>query len=80
VIYAILKDPFSMSRQLVVSKGPAHRRGCTITLRHTTLGRKPLDEWQASLSDLYLTHSAHKSGIQTLNPSKRAAADPRLTL
>jgi hypothetical protein len=26
-----------------------------ITLRHTTLGRTPLDEWSARRSDLYLT-------------------------
>jgi hypothetical protein len=30
-------------------------RGLTITLRHTTLGRTPLDEWSARSRDLYLT-------------------------
>jgi len=25
--------------------GPPHFRGFTIKLRHTTLGRTPLDEW-----------------------------------
>jgi hypothetical protein len=30
-------------------------RGFTITLRHTTLGRTPLDEWPARRRDLYLT-------------------------
>jgi hypothetical protein len=41
--------------------GPPHYRGFTITLRHTTLGRAPLDEWSARRRDLYLTtHNTHK--------------------
>jgi len=32
-----------------------HYRGFTITLRHTTVGRTPLDEWSAQRRDLYLT-------------------------
>jgi hypothetical protein len=69
---------------------PAHCR-CrglllhTITLRHATLGRTPLDEGSVRRRDLYLTtHNTHKrqasvpiGGIRTRNPSKRAAADPR---
>ena len=40
--------------------GPSHYQGFTITLRHTTLGRTPLDEWSARLKDLYLaTHNTH---------------------
>jgi len=38
---------------------PLHYRGFTITLRHTTLGRTPLDEWSTSHRDLYLTHNTH---------------------
>jgi hypothetical protein len=64
---------------------PPHYRGFTITLRHTTLGRTPLDEWSARHRDLYLTtHNKHNTnihatgGIRTRNPSKRTAADPRL--
>jgi len=34
---------------------PPHDRGFMITLRHTTLGRTPLDEWSARRRDLYLT-------------------------
>ena len=57
-----------------------------ITLRHTTGGRTPLDEWSASRRDLYLTtHNTYKEthihapgGIRTRNPSKLAAADRRL--
>jgi hypothetical protein len=53
---------------------------------HTTLGRTPLDEWWARRRDLFVTtHDIHKrrtflphGGIRTKNPSKRAAADPRL--
>jgi hypothetical protein len=41
--------------------GPPHCRGFTITPRHTTLSRTPLDEWPARRRDLYLTtHNKHK--------------------
>jgi len=68
--------------------GPgSQRRGFTITLSHTTLGRTRLDEWWARRRDLYLpTHNIHQKetsmspgGIRTRNPSTRAAADPHLT-
>ena len=37
-----------------------HCPGFTITLRHTTLGRTPLDEWSVRRRDLYLTtHNTH---------------------
>jgi hypothetical protein len=40
--------------------GPPHYRGFTITLRHTTFCRTPLDEWSAWRIDLYLTtHNSH---------------------
>jgi len=65
--------------------GPPHRPGFTIILRHTTLGRTPLDEWSAWRRDLYVTAQnpqqtdIHSLGrIRTHNPSKRAVADPRL--
>jgi hypothetical protein len=53
---------------------------------HTTVGRTPLDEWSARRRDLYLTNTQHlqltnihaPDGIRTRNPSRRAAADPRL--
>ena len=67
---------------------PPHYRGFTITLKHTTVGRTPLDEWSARRRDLYLTtHSTQHSqqtnihasgGIRTRNPSKRTVADPLL--
>jgi len=35
--------------------------GSDITLRHTTLGRTPLEEWLACCRDLYqTTHNTHK--------------------
>jgi hypothetical protein len=41
--------------------GPSHCRVFTITLKHTTLGTTPLDEWSARRRDLYLTtHNTHK--------------------
>ena len=39
---------------------PAHYQGFTITLRHTTVGRTPLEEWSARRRDIYLTHNTHK--------------------
>ena len=47
--------------------GPSHCRGFTITLRHTTLCRTPLDEWSARRRDLYLT---------TLNTHNRQTSTP----
>jgi hypothetical protein len=39
---------------------PPHYRGFTITLRHSAVGRTPLDEWSARSRDLYLTtHTTH---------------------
>jgi hypothetical protein len=52
---------------------------------HTTLGRTPLDEWSVWRRDLYVTtHNINKKGShacggnRTHNPSKGAAADPRV--
>jgi hypothetical protein len=43
---------------------PPHYREFTITLRPTTLGRTPLDEWSARRRDLYLTtHDNHTRQI-----------------
>ena len=64
---------------------PPHYRWFIITLRYATFGRSPLDEWSARRRDLKLTKHNHKrqtsmppGGIRTHNPSKWAAADPRL--
>jgi hypothetical protein len=52
---------FPMAQQPLGGLGGLIFRGFTITLRHTTLGRTPLDEWPARCRDLYLTtHNTHK--------------------
>jgi hypothetical protein len=70
-----------------ISSGPrpSYYRGFIITHRSTILGRIPLDEWSARRRDLHLTthntynRDIHAPGrIQTHNPSKREALDPRL--
>jgi hypothetical protein len=56
------------------------------TQGQSTVGRTPLDEWSAPRRDLFLTNTQHSKqtnihalgGIRTRNPSRRAAADPRL--
>jgi len=64
-----------------------HYRDFVITLKHSTLGKSPLEEWSARRRDLYLKkHNTHKRGISIplwdSNPQsqERAAADPRLRL
>ena len=37
--------------------GPPHFRWFTIPLRHTTLGRNPLDEWSSRRTELNLTNT-----------------------
>jgi len=72
----------SMAQQPPGGQGPPHYRGFTITLRHFTFGRTPLDEWSARRRDLYLT--THNTQTTTdrhpcprrdsnPNPSKRIA-------
>ena len=46
--YCIIFSCFFLSRRnRPTGSGPPHCRGLTITLRHTTLGTTPLDEWSA---------------------------------
>jgi hypothetical protein len=55
--------------QTTAPSGPGpHYRGFAITLRHTTFGRTPLDEWSARRRDVYLT---------THNTDKRHPWPPR---
>ena len=57
----------------IAPSGPGAFRywGFTITLRHTTLGANPLDEWSAWRRDLYLTtHNTHKR--QTSRPRRNS--------
>jgi len=57
--------------------GPPHCRGFTVTLRHTALGRTPLDEWSARRRDLYLqTHNIHKKHT-SIPPEECAPTIPK---
>jgi hypothetical protein len=62
--------------------GPPHYSGFTITLRHTTLGRTPLDEWSAWRRDLYLiiqnTHNKQTSMLPAgFEPAIPASEQPQ---
>jgi hypothetical protein len=67
---------------------PPHFLGFEIILRHTTLGRTPLDEGSARRIDLYLTtYNTHNrqtftplGEIRTRNLNKRAATGIALQL
>ena len=49
--------------------GPPHCRGLTITLRHSTLGRTPLDEWSVRCRDLYLTTQRTHNSQTSMPPA-----------
>jgi hypothetical protein len=56
--------------------GPPHYQGFTVRLRHTTVGRTPLDEWSARRRDLYLTtQNIHKRQTSML-PAGFESATP----
>jgi len=62
--------------------GPPHCWGFTITLRHTTVGRTPMDKWSARSRALYLTiHNTHNRQISTpqawLEPAIPASERPK---
>jgi hypothetical protein len=65
-----------------VGPGPPHYRGFTTTLRPTTLGGTPLDEWwvrrKENTQPSQKTDIHAPGGSRTQNPSKREAVDPRL--
>jgi hypothetical protein len=56
--------------------GPPHYRGFTITLRNTTLGRTPLDEWSALQHNTRKTEIHAPGEIRIRKASKRAVTDP----
>jgi hypothetical protein len=45
VLWRLRIVDFSVAQQTLCGQGPSHYRGFTISLRHNTLGRTPLDEW-----------------------------------
>jgi hypothetical protein len=77
MIYALLSAIFFFIGATAPSgPGPPHYRGFTITFRHTTLGRTPLDEWSARRRDLYLTtHNTH-NGHTSMSPAGFEPAIP----
>jgi hypothetical protein len=79
---------FFPSRKTPGGPRPPQFHGCTITLRHTTLGMAPLDEWSALRRDLCMkTHNIHKrqismpqSGFETAIPTKKRPQNHALDL
>jgi len=69
-----------MVRHRLVGQG----RGFTITLRHTTLGMNPLNEWSAGRRDFFLTSyntqkrkmSIHPAGLETATPASEGGRRP----
>jgi hypothetical protein len=53
--YKVFTSYFFLCSTAPFGPGYAHCRGFTITLRHLTCGRTPLEEWWARSRDLYLT-------------------------
>ena len=52
-----------------------HYKVLTISLRHTTLDRNPLDEWSAHCRDIHLTRHTHKRQ-KTMPPAGFVPAIP----
>ena len=65
--------------------GPPHYRGFTITLRRTTLGRTPLDEWSARRTETSawqnstLTTDRHSCPRWDSNPQSQQASSHKHT-
>jgi hypothetical protein len=55
---------------------PSHYRGCTITLRHTTLCATPLDEGSAQRRDLFLTRHSTQKRQTSMPPAGFESATP----
>jgi hypothetical protein len=65
-------DSFFCGTSAPSESGPPHYRGFTITLRHTTLGRTPMDEWSAWRRDLYpTTHNSPAAFEPAITASER---------
>jgi hypothetical protein len=74
-----LSSVFFLWRSSPSGSRPPHFRSSMITLRHTTHGRTPVDEWSARQRDLYVTTQFHvPGGIRNHNPNRRSTADPHL--
>ena len=52
-----------------IRPGPAHYRGFTVTLRHSTFRRTPLGEWSARPRNLYRTTHNTPAGFEPAVPA-----------
>ena len=90
VSYTLCFPPPPTHSNIQGSTAPSRSRpscclGFTITLRHTTFGWTPLDEWSARRKDLYLTKhnthnrqaSMHPEGLRDSNPQSQQASGRR---
>jgi len=80
ICFTFHEEFFSVAQQPLVDQGSIIiKSSLSHSVRHNTLSRTPLDKWSVQRRDLYQTaHNTRK--IRTRNPSKPAAADPRLRL
>jgi len=62
---------FLLWRNSPSGQRPPHYRGFTITVKHTTLGRTPMDELSARRRDLYLTTPVWKDDCKMFCPMSR---------
>jgi hypothetical protein len=81
IIFSCMAQKPPVGQSVLIEASRSH------SLKHTTVGRTPLDEGLARRRDFYLTiHNTHNrqtfmpptGWIRTCNPNRRAAADPRL--
>jgi len=74
-----LPPPFPWRNSLYCARA-CSCRGFTITLRHTTLGSTPLDEWSARCRKLYLTtRNAHKGQASMPSAGSQQTSGRKLT-
>jgi len=72
---------FLFLRSVTAPSGPglSDYPGFTITLRHTTIGRTPLDKWSVRRRNLYLTSDKHPCHRRDWNPQSQQASGRRPT-
>jgi hypothetical protein len=78
----LLSFPWPNSPPPPSGAGPHHNRDFKITLRRTTFGKTPLDEWSVKRTDLYLTtHNTQKTrtSIHRRDSKPQSPADQRLS-
>ena len=68
--------PPPMAQQPPPGPGPPRYQGIMNILRHTTVGRTPLDEWSVRRRDLYLT-TLNTHNRQTSKPAPRWDSNPQ---